>query len=78
MFQSTPVTGRQRHSEELTPLPNVIIPLKGEVSNRSQFSMSLKERITEDRKAVPRAKETEKRGAIRASEQVRVAPSGQE
>ena len=35
MFQSTPVTERQQRSEELTPLPNVIIPLKGEVSNRS-------------------------------------------
>ena len=41
MFQSTPVTGRQRRSEELTPLPNGIIPMKGEVSHRSQFPMNL-------------------------------------
>ncbi|MDR0441596.1 MAG: 16S rRNA (uracil(1498)-N(3))-methyltransferase [Candidatus Accumulibacter sp.] len=34
MFQSTPVTGRQ-HMEELTPLPCSVIPMKGEVSNRS-------------------------------------------
>ena len=39
MFPSTPVTGRQRRSEEGTLLPNGIIPLKSEVSNRSQFSM---------------------------------------
>jgi hypothetical protein len=39
MFQSTPVTERQRRLEELTPLPNEIIPLKGEISNRSQFLM---------------------------------------
>jgi hypothetical protein len=40
MFQSAPVAERQRRSEEVTPLPNVIIPLKGEVSNQSQFSMN--------------------------------------
>jgi hypothetical protein len=34
MFQSTPVTGRNG-TEEVTPLPCRIIPLKGEVSNRS-------------------------------------------
>jgi wyosine [tRNA(Phe)-imidazoG37] synthetase (radical SAM superfamily) len=34
------VTERQQRSEEVTPLPNVIIPLKGEVSNRSWFSMN--------------------------------------
>jgi hypothetical protein len=34
MFQSTPVTGRQ-HTGALTPLPCPMIPLKGEVSNRS-------------------------------------------
>ena len=28
-FQSTPVIGQQRRSEELTSLPNVIIPLQG-------------------------------------------------
>ena len=33
MFQSTRLTAR--HLEELTPLPNSIIPLKGEVSNLS-------------------------------------------
>lgn len=38
MFQSTPVTGR-KGLEEVTPLPNQIIPLKGEVSNR-RFSMN--------------------------------------
>jgi hypothetical protein len=36
----TLVTRRQRRSEELTPLPDGIILLKGEVSNRSRFSMS--------------------------------------
>ena len=44
MFQSTPMIGRQQHSEEVTPLPNVIIPLKGEVSSRSQFSMNASHR----------------------------------
>jgi hypothetical protein len=39
MFQSTPVTGRNR-TEEVTPLPCLIIPLKGEVSNRKVFSMN--------------------------------------
>ncbi|MDR1367832.1 MAG: hypothetical protein LBJ76_03835, partial [Candidatus Accumulibacter sp.] len=34
MFQSTPVNGRNR-MEEVTPLPSAIIPLKGEVFNRS-------------------------------------------
>jgi hypothetical protein len=38
MFQSMPATGRQ-HTEGLAPLLCWIIPLKGEVSNRSWFSM---------------------------------------
>jgi hypothetical protein len=38
MFQSTPITGRQG-TEGVTPLPCLIIPLKGEVSNRKVFLM---------------------------------------
>jgi tripartite ATP-independent transporter DctP family solute receptor len=38
MFQSTPVAGRNS-LEGVTPLPGQIVPLKGEVSNRSLFSM---------------------------------------
>jgi len=37
MFQSTPVTGRQKRLKEVTPLPSEIVPLKGEVSNLSLF-----------------------------------------
>jgi hypothetical protein len=36
MFQSTPAVGRN-HTEEGTHLPCLIIPLKREVSNRSEF-----------------------------------------
>lgn len=38
MFQSAPVTGRNS-IEEATSLPCTMIPLKGEVANRSLFSM---------------------------------------
>lgn len=45
MFQSAPgITGRNR-TEEVTPLPFSIVPLKGEVSNRSLFSMNRMARI---------------------------------
>jgi hypothetical protein len=46
MFQSTPPSGRQQCLEEVTPLPNKIIPLKGEVSNRSWFLMNLLKNFT--------------------------------
>jgi hypothetical protein len=38
MFQSTPATGRQG-TEGVMPLPCLVIPLKGEVSNRKVFLM---------------------------------------
>jgi hypothetical protein len=39
MFQSTPVTGRSG-TEGVMPLSRLIIPLKGEVYNRSWFSIN--------------------------------------
>lgn len=41
MFQSAPVTGRKGLGE-VTPLPNPITPLKGEISNRVLFSMNIR------------------------------------
>ncbi len=40
MFQSTPVAGRNS-LEEVTPRPNMMIPLKGEVSNQQGVLMAL-------------------------------------
>ncbi|MDR2507268.1 MAG: sel1 repeat family protein [Candidatus Accumulibacter sp.] len=41
MFQSTSGKAEQQGAEGVPPLPSKIIPLKGEVSNRSQFLMNI-------------------------------------
>jgi len=56
MFQSTPVTGRQKRLKEVTPLPSKIVPLKGEVSNLSLFLMSPEASVSEVQAALSKQK----------------------